>query len=201
MARYTGPKRRLSRREKVALFAKDTEFIERKGAVPPGQHGNARLRRKVSEYGIQLREKQKARRIFGVLEKQFANYYKAASRSRGNTGSRLLELLEMRLDNVVYRLSFSPSRAGARQLVSHNHILVNGKKMNIPSFQVKPGSTVAIWGKMLDNTQVRKSLESQSTLPSWLERKATVGKVLRAPSRDEMEQGIAEQLIVEYYSR
>ena len=200
MARYTGRKRRLSRREGVALFAKDAAFIERKGAIAPGQH-IGRSRRKPSEYGIQLREKQKARRIYGVLERQFANYYEEASKKRGNTGQALLGLLETRLDNVAYRLGFAPSRAGARQLVSHGHISVDGKKVSIPSFRVKPGSTVAIFGKMLDNTQVQKSLKSSETLPEWLERQATVGKVLRWPSREEMEQGINEQMIVEYYSR
>lgn len=201
MARYTGPKRRLSRREGVALFAKDASFIERKGAVPPGQHGGARSRRKVSEYGIQLREKQKARRIYGLMEKQFAKYYDQASRKRGNTGVGMLELLEARLDNVVYRLGFAPSRAFARQLVSHGHVSVNNKKVDISSYKVRPGSTVAILDKMLDNTQVKKSLEGSPTLPEWLERKATVGKVLRLPNREEMEQGINEHLIVEYYSR
>lgn len=200
MARYTGPKRRLSRREGVALFTKDAAFIERKGAVAPGVHVG-RSRRKPSEYGIQLREKQKAKRIYGLMEKQFAKYYQMASKKKGNKGNALLELLETRLDNVSYRLGFSPSRAGARQLVSHGHVSVNNKKVNIPSFQVKAGSTVAILGKMLDNTGVSKSLEVQKTLPEWLERKATVGKVLRVPTRDEAEAGINEQLIVEYYSR
>ncbi len=200
MARYTGPKRKLSRREGVALFAKDAAFIERKGAVPPGPV-HPRARRKVSEYGIQLREKQKAKRTYGLLEKQFAKYYQTASKVRGNTGNVLMQLLETRLDNVVYRLGFSPSRAGARQMVSHGHISVDGQKVTIPSFQVKPGSTVAILKKMLDNTQVRKSLDAQTTLPEWLERKATVGKVLRVPNRDEAESGIDEHLIVEYYSR
>lgn len=200
MARYTGPKRKLSRREGVALFAKDASYIERKGAVAPGQR-KVRRARKLSEYGIQLREKQKAKRMYGLMERQFHKYYAIASRRKGNTGLALLELLETRLDNVVYRLGLSPSRAGARQLVSHGHISVDNKRVNIPSFQVKPGLTVAILGKMLDNTQVKKSLQSEQTLPGWLERKATVGKVLRLPERSEMEQGISEQLIVEYYSR
>lgn len=199
MARYTGPKRRLSRREGVALFAKDAAYIERRGATAPGQHGK-RMRRKPSEYGIQLREKQKAKRIFGILERQFNRYYQLSSKKRGNTGTALLQFLETRLDNVVYRLGFTSSRAGARQLVSHGHIIVDGKKVNIPSFRVKPESTIAISGKMSDNTHVKKSLES-NTLPEWLERKAVVGRVLRVPSREEMEQGINEQLIVEYYSR
>lgn len=200
MARYTGPKRRLSRREGVALFAKDAAFIERKGAVPPGHHGTRRARRP-SEYGIQLREKQKAKRMYGLLEKQFSKYYQIADKKTGNTGEVLMQLLETRLDNVVYRLGFATSRSSARQLVSHGHIAVDNKKVNIPSFQVSSGSTVAILKKMLDNTQVKKSLANQETLPEWLERKATVGKVLRLPNRGEAEQGISEQLIVEYYSR
>ncbi|MDO8570093.1 MAG: 30S ribosomal protein S4 [Candidatus Daviesbacteria bacterium] len=200
MARYTGPKRRLSRREGVALFAKDVAFIERKGAVAPGVHVG-RSRRKPSEYGIQLREKQKAKRIYGLLERQFSKYYAMAAKKKGNKGSTLIGLLETRLDNTVYRLGFSPSRAGARQLVSHGHIMVNNKKVNIPSFQVRAGYTVAILDKMLDNTGVSESLKAQTTLPEWLERKATVGKVLRMPSREEAETGINEQLIVEYYSR
>ncbi|MCL4367375.1 30S ribosomal protein S4 [Patescibacteria group bacterium] len=199
MARYTGPKRRLSRREGMALFAKDAPFIERKGAVAPGVH-LGRTRRRLSEYGVQLREKQKAKRLYGILEKQFANYYKKASKSKGNSGLTLLILLESRLDNVVYKLGFASSRTFARQLVSHGHVKIDGQKVNIPSFQIKPGTTVAILDKMLDNTQVKKSLEN-STLPEWLERKATVGKVLRLPNRDEMEQGLNEQLIIEYYSR
>jgi len=200
MGKYNGPKRRLSRREGMALFAKDAAFIERKGAIVPGSHGTRRAR-KPSEYGLQLREKQKAKRMYGLMERQFANYFKTASKVKGNTGEKMLNLLETRLDNIVYRLGFSPSRSGARQLVSHGHVVVNNKKVNIPSFQVKSGSTVAILNKMLDNTQVRKSLESNETLPAWLERKATVGKVLRLPVRAEMEQGINEQMIVEYYSR
>lgn len=200
MARYTGPKRKLSRREGVALFAKDAAFMERKGAVVPGQHGTRRARRP-SDYGVQLREKQKAKRIFGLLERQFNKYYQNASKSRGNTGVTLMQQLETRLDNVVYRLGFSQSRSGARQLVSHGHISVNNQKVNIPSYQVKPNSTVAILGKMLDNIQVKKSLEVNPTLPDWLDRKATVGKVLRFPDREEMEQNINEQLIVEFYSR
>lgn len=200
MARYTGPKRKLSRREGTPLFAKDASYFERKGAVPLGQRVS-RSRRRVSEYGIQLREKQKAKRMYGILERQFSRYYQMASKKRGNRGQALLQLLETRLDNVAYRLGFSPSRAGARQLVSHGHVSVDNKKVTIPSFQVQAGSTVAILDKMLDNTQVRKSLESQQTLPGWLERKAAVGKVLRVPTREEMEPGISEQLIVEYYSR
>jgi len=200
VARYTGPKRRLSRREGIALFAKDVKALERKGAIPPGQHG-ARMRRRVSEYGLQLREKQKAKRIYGILEKQFKGYVQKASKFKGATGLSLLEHLETRLDNVVYRLGFSKSRAGARQLVSHGHIRIDDKRVTIPSYKVKVGQVIAISDKLRDNTQVKKSLEEFETLPEWLERKATIGKVLRIPKRDEMEQSIDEQFIVEYYSR
>ena len=200
MARYTGPKRRLSRREGLALFAKDAKALEKKGAVPPGQHGLGR-RRRISEYGIQLREKQKAKRFFGILEKQFKRYFVEASKVRGATGLALLQTLETRLDNVVYRLNFAKSRAGARQMVSHGHIKIDGKKVNIPSYKVSVNQTIEITSQMRDNTQVKKSLDEESTLPEWLERKATVGRVLRMPGREEMEQSIDEQLIVEYYSR
>ncbi len=200
MARYTGPKRRLSRREGLALFAKDAKALEKKGAIPPGQHGLGR-RRRVSEYGLQLREKQKAKRIFGLLEKQFKRYFDEASKVKGATGLALLQTLETRLDNVAYKLAFAKSRAGARQLVSHGHIKVDGKKVNIPSFKVGINQTIEISEDLRDNTQVKKSLEEASTLPEWLDRKATIGKVLRIPSREEMEQSIDEQLIVEYYSR
>lgn len=200
MARYTGPKRRLSRREGLALFAKDVKALEKKGAIPPGQHGLGR-RRRVSEYGIQLREKQKAKRIFGILEKQFKRYFEMASKVKGATGLALLQTLETRLDNTVYRLGFAKSRNGARQLVSHGHVKVDDKKVTIPSYRVSVNQTIAISDKLRDNTQIKKSLEEVETLPEWLDRKATVGKVLRNPAREEMEQSIDEQLIVEFYSR
>lgn len=200
MARYTGPKRRLSRREGLPLFSKDVKALERKGVVAPGQHG-AKFRRRLSEYGVQLREKQKAKRMYGILERQFTKYYNMASKVKGATGLALLELLETRLDNIVYRLGFAASRAQARQFVLHGHILVDGQKVTIPSYKVKIGQTIALSSKILDNTQVKKSLESAETLSEWLDRKAAVGKVLRMPKREEMEQSIDEQLIVEYYSR
>ncbi len=200
MARYTGPKRKLSRREGMALFAKDEKIFERKGIVLPGQTGRGR-KRKPSEYGIQLREKQKAKRMFGLLEKQFRRYFKVASKVKGATGHHLLLGLETRLDNVVFRLGLTKSRNNARQLVTHGHINVDGKKVSIPSFALKVGQTVALSGKIVDNIQVKKSLEENQTLPEWLMRKATVGKVLRLPEREEMEKSINEQLIVEYYSR
>lgn len=198
--RYTGPKRRLSRREGIALFPKDIKSLERKGAVPPGQRGN-RMKRRLSEFGLQLREKQKAKRMFGISEKQFSGIVKEASRSKGATGQTLLELLETRVDNVVYRLGFAKSRTEARQFVSHGHIRVDNKKLTIPSSKVKANSTVAISPNFVDNTQVKKNLEESKEIPGWLERKAAVGKVLRTPQREEMESVINEQLIVEYYSR
>lgn len=204
MARYTGPKRRLSKREGLPLFTKDVKAIERKGAVPPGQHGlRVRSRRRLSEYALQLREKQKMKRIYGVLEKQFKHYFEKASKVKGARGLSLLETLETRLDNIVYRLGFAKSRAFARQLVSHGHVKVDDKKVNIPSYNVKIGQTIALGNKLRDNIQVKTSIDEvkQETLPKWLKREATVGKVLRKPQRDEMEQAIDEQLIVEYYSR
>lgn len=200
MARYTGPKRKLSKREGVALFAKDVKSLERKGAVPPGFRGT-KVRPRFSEYSLQLREKQKTKRLYGLLERQFRNIFNEASKSKGATGNKLLELLEVRLDNVVYRLGFAKSRPEARQIVSHGHVTVDGKKINIPSFRVKEKSVVAIAPKFVDNTQVQKSLEENTSVPQWLERKAAVGKVLRVPEREEMESIVNEQLIVEYYSR
>lgn len=200
MSRYKGPKRRLSRREGVPLFLKDAKSLERKGAIPPGMRGT-KIKRRLSDYGIQLREKQKAKRLYGLTEKQFRNIYVQAAKSGGATAQTFLELLERRLDNTVYRLGFTKSRMEARQIVSHGHIMVDGKRVNIPSYRVKPGQIVAISPKFVDNTQVKKSIERDDTLPGWLDRKATVGKVLRSPAREEMEQVINEQLIVEFYSR
>ena len=140
-------------------------------------------------------------RLFGLSEKQFSRVYKEASKSRGSTGQTMLELLESRLDNVVYRLGFTSSRFESRQLVSHGHIRVDNKKVTIPSYRVKTGQIVAISPGFVDNTQVKKNLDTHETIAEWLERKATVGKVLRMPKRDEMEQMVNEQLIVEYYSR
>lgn len=198
--RYTGPKRRLSRREGTALFPKDVRFIERKGAVPPGVRGT-KIRPRFSEFNAQLREKQKTKRLYGLAERQFRNLFWDASKSKGATGQRLLEFLETRLDNIVYRLGFAKSRPEARQIVVHGHILVDGKKTTIPSYRVKINSLVEISSNFLDNTQVQKNLKDDIKLPGWILRKASIGKVLRLPTRDEMENIINEQLIVEYYSR
>lgn len=200
MGRYTGPKRRLSKREGVALFAKDLKALERKGAVPPGMRGT-KSRRRFSEYGVQLREKQKAKRLFGLNERQFRRVYLECSKRKGATGLSMLEILESRLDNIIYRLGLAKSRFEARQMVSHGHIRVDNKKVNIPSFRVKTNQIVAISPGFVDNTQVKKNLAKSEDVPAWLERKATVGKIIRKPIRDEMEKIINEQLIVEFYSR
>lgn len=199
MARYTGPKDRLSRREGFDLFGKGGKLTRL--SVPPGVHGPKGLRN-MSQYGKQLREKQKVKRIYGVLEKQFRKYVEAALKTKGNTGEKLLVILEKRLDNVVYRLGFAPSRPAARQFVSHRHILVDGKRVNIPSYQLKAGETISLSSKAIEIPSVRKLLEDKEyKLPEWLERKAAVGKVKREPKREDITESIVEQSIVEYYSR
>jgi small subunit ribosomal protein S4 len=174
--------------------------IEKKGAVPPGQHGLKSLRRQ-SDYGKQLREKQKVKRIYGLSETQLKNYFQKAIKVRQATGEFLLQMLESRLDNLVCRLGFVASRALARQLVTHRHILVDGKKVNIPSYQLKPGQVVSLDKKALDLTEIKKSLAEKPKLPDWLKRKAAVGQMVRLPKRDEIGSDIDEQLIVEFYSR
>lgn len=207
MARYLEAKCRLCRAEGVKLFLKGDRCyspkcpIERKGAVPPGQRSRRRKRRP-SEYGVQLREKQKLKRIYGVLERQFKRYFKEARKAKEATGKVLLQLLETRLDNVVYRLGFAPSRSVGRKLVNHGHILVEGKRVNIPSYQVKPGEVVNLSLRGLKMAIVAKSLgEKERKIPEWLKRKAGVGKIVRLPQREEIEGEINENLIVEFYSR
>lgn len=207
MARYLDGKCRLCRREGVKLFLKGKRClspkcpIERKGAVPPGVKGTKRARRP-SEYGIQLREKQKAKRTYGILEAQFKRYFKKARKVKGATGEALLRMLEQRLDNIVYRLGFSPSRSASRQIVSHGHVLVDGKKVNIPSYQVRVGETISLSPKGLKIKEVEETLAQKNVIiPSWLERKAAVGRVKKLPERDEIGGEINEQQIVEYYSR
>ena len=209
MARYTGPKFRLDRREGVNLFLKGKRSrsgkhpIDKKGAVPPGQHGNKNTRRKVSSYGIQLREKQKTKRIYGLLEKQFRKYFKMATLKKGATGETLMQLLEKRLDNVLFRSGVAISRNQGRQLVSHGHVLVNQKKVNIPSYSVKAGEVVSLDSKAANFIIVKDSLEfnKDTSLPNWLERKGTVIKINADPSRDQINEPVDEQLIVEFYSR
>ena len=206
MANYHGPVCRFCRREGAKLYLKGERCytpkcaIERR-AVPPGQHGQAR-RRKTSDYGVQLRAKQKARRTYGLLEKQFRNYYDKAVREQGVTGLNLLRHLEMRLDNVVYRLGLGASRRQARQLVSHRHFEVNGRPVNVPAFKVRPGDEIKV---RRSNTAIDVSLEASRlrTMPSWLafNEEEKSGKVLGLPERQEMETGVEEHLIVEFYSR
>ena len=206
MARYLGPKLKLSRREGTDLFLKSgVRAIDSKCKIDtaPGQHGARKAR--LSDYGVQLREKQKVRRIYGVLEKQFRNYYKEAARLKGNTGENLLQLLEGRLDNVVYRMGFGATRAESRQLVSHKAILVNGQVVNIPSFQVSPEDVVSVREKAKKQARIKASLElsGQREKPTWVEVDATnmQGTYKRLPERSDLSAEINEQLIVELYSK
>lgn len=206
MARYLGPKLKLSRREGTDLFLKSgVRAIDTKCKIEtiPGQHGARRGR--LSDYGVQLREKQKVRRIFGVLEKQFSNYYKEAARQKGNTGENLLQLLETRLDNVVYRMGYASTRAEARQLVSHKAILVNGVVVNIPSFTVKAEDTVSVREKSKTQARIIAALElaDQREKPLWVEvdTKKLEGVFKRIPDRSDLSAEINEQLIVELYSK
>ncbi|MDN3653682.1 30S ribosomal protein S4 [Thalassotalea ponticola] len=206
MARYLGPKLKLSRREGTDLFLKSgVRAIDTKCKIEtiPGQHGARRGR--LSDYGVQLREKQKVRRMYGVLEKQFRNYYKEAARLKGNTGENLLQLLEKRLDNVVYRMGYASTRAEARQLVSHKAIMVNGKVVNIPSFAVKADDVVSIREKAKSQARIVAALElaEQREKPVWVEvdGKKMEGTFKRIPDRSDLSAEINEQLIVELYSK
>lgn len=200
MARYAGPKHRLCRREGVRMCESKKCPLDRKGAQPPGQHGK-KFGGRVSDYGVQLREKQKVKRIYGVLEKQFRRYYNQAIKDESNTGLKLLQLLETRLDNLVFRAQLAPSRRTARQLVNHGHVLVDGKKVNIPSFQVSPDQTITLKPKSLKIPDVIEALENKDKPPVWIKRKATVSKLERLPAREDLSQEINEQLIIEFYSR
>lgn len=202
MARYRGPKTKIARKFGDPIFGTDKAF-EKKN-YPPGQHGNNKRRRKSSEYGTQLKEKQKAKYTYGVLEKQFRNLFERASRSKGVTGEVLLQLLESRLDNVVYRLGIAPSRSAARQLVSHRHITVNGEVMNIPSYTLKPGDTIGVREKSKSLEVITESLSTRRYGSSaWLEwdESQMNGKFLNRPEREEIPETIKEQLIVELYSK
>ncbi|WP_282000349.1 30S ribosomal protein S4 [Geotalea uraniireducens] len=208
MARYTGPSCRLCRRENMELYLKGERCFTDKCAIkrrnyPPGQHGQGRP--KVSNYGVQLREKQKVRRIYGILEKQFRGYFEEADRLKGVTGENLLSLLERRLDNVVYRLGFASSRTEARILVRHNHFTVNGRKANIPSIQLKPGDVIQLKEKSRSVACINESLEAvvRRGIPQWLEleKDAFKGMVKSVPVREDITMPIQEQLIVELYSK
>lgn len=202
MARYTGPRSRVARKFGEPIYGPD-KHLDRKN-FPPGQHGMTKKRKKTSEYGIQLREKQKAKYTYGVLERQFRNTFEKASRAKGVTGAVLLQLLESRLDNVVYRLGVAASRAGARQLVSHRHITVNGSVVNVPSYQLKPGDIIGVREKSKSLETIVDSLATRrsSKLP-WLEWDETqmAGKFMNMPERSDIPEDIKEQLIVELYSK
>jgi len=201
MARYTGPKTKIARKFGEAIFGPD-KVLSKKN-YPPGQHGNSR-KRKTSEYGLQLREKQKAKYTYGVLEKQFRNMFNKASRSKGITGEVLLQLLESRLDNIVFRLGLSPTRAGARQLVLHRHVIVDGKVVNIPSYTVKPGQLIGMRERSKSLEVVLDALSGfNHTKYPWIEwdQNLLSGKLLHMPERTDIPENIKEQLIVELYSK
>lgn len=202
MARYIGPKSRIARKFGDPIFGPD-KHLDRKN-FPPGQHGMNKKRKKTSEYGIQLREKQKAKYTYGVLERQFRNTFEKASRSKGVTGEVLLQLLEARLDNVIYRFGVAPTRSAARQLVSHRHISVNGSVVNIPSFQVKPGDIIGVREKSKSLESITDSLTTRKfSKLSWLEwdDAQMAGKFMNVPERTEIPEDIKEQLIIELYSK
>ncbi|MBG7613580.1 30S ribosomal protein S4 [Polaribacter sp. BAL334] len=202
MARYTGPKTKIARKFGEAIFGEDKNFEKRN--FPPGQHGAAKRRGKKSEYATQLMEKQKAKYTYGILERQFSNLFKKAQAAQGITGEILLQLCESRLDNVVYRMGISPSRSGARQLVSHRHITVNGEIVNIPSFRLKEGDVVAVREKSKSLQAIESSLiASSNTVYEWLTWNADKkeGTFVKVPERLQIPENIKEQLIVELYSK
>ena len=209
MSRYTGPVCKLCRREQTKLFLKGERCMTPRCAIerrnyPPGQHGPGR-QRKPTQYGLQLREKQKLRRIYGITERVFRNYFSRAARQPGIAGENFLRILERRLDSVVHRLGFAASRSAARQLVAHGNIQVDGRKVDIPSFLVKPGMVVAVHEKLAVNPQVQESLQRArvSHVPTWLELDGVDarGKVVALPSRGEIDTAVDEKVIVEFYSR
>jgi len=200
MAKYNGPKDKLSRREGVDLFNKGAKLTRLN--ILPGVHGPKGQTRAPSQYGRQLREKQKVKRIYGILEKQFKKYVEKALKSKGNTGEALLVLLEKRLDNVIYKLGFSTTRPMSRQLVSHRHVLVNSKIVNIPSYQVKAGDVISLSSKIIEMPLVKKLIsDNEYQMPGWLERKVSVGKIVKDPVRSDIVELVSEQDIVEFYSR
>ncbi|WP_026753781.1 30S ribosomal protein S4 [Sediminibacter sp. Hel_I_10] len=201
MARYTGPKTKIARKFGEAIFGDDKAFEKRN--YPPGQHGNTRRRGKKSEYAIQLMEKQKAKYTYGILEKQFRNMFKKATASKGITGEVLLQLCESRLDNVAYRMGLSPSRSGARQLVSHRHITVNGELVNIPSYQLKAGDVVAVREKSKSLETIQNSLANSSNVYEWItwNNDTKKGTYVSVPERIQIPENINEQFIVELYSK
>jgi len=201
MARYIGPKSKIARKFRDPIYGPD-KYFEKKN-YPPGQHGQSKRRSKASEYGIQLMEKQKAKYTYGILERQFKNTFQKAARKGGKTGEVLLQLIEARLDNVVFRLGISPSRSGARQLISHRHILVNGKVVNIPSYEVRPGDIIAVRERSRSLETILNSVASRSNQYPWMEWDVNTltGKFMSYPEREQIPENIKEQLIVELYSK
>ncbi len=201
MARYTGPKTKIARKFVQDIFGDDKAFEKRN--YPPGQHGNAKRRGKKSEYAIQLMEKQKAKYTYGVLEKQFRNMFKKATAAQGITGEVLLQLCESRLDNVVFRMGVSPTRSGARQLVSHRHITVNGQKVNVPSYQLKAGDVVGVREKSKSLEAIQNSLSNSSNVYEWItwNNDTMNGTYVSVPARIQIPEQINEQFIVELYSK
>lgn len=201
MARYTGPKTKIARKFGEPIFGADKSFEKRN--FPPGQHGNANRRKKKSEYAVQLQEKQKAKYTYGILEKQFSNLFKKASRSKSITGEALLQFCESRLDNVVYRMGIAPTRSAARQLVGHRHILVNGEIVNIASYMVKPGDSIQVREKSKSLEIITDSLANRSTSYEWIEWNpdTKTGTFVAVPERSQIPENIKEQLIVELYSK
>ncbi|GIW48946.1 MAG: 30S ribosomal protein S4 A [Caloramator sp.] len=206
MARYSGPSCKLCRREGVKLYLKGDRCYSDKCALArrpyaPGQHGHNK--KKLTNYGVQLREKQKAKRIYGVLESQFRKYYEEADRLKGITGENLLRLLELRLDNVIFRLGFASSRAEARQLVRHGHFTVNGKKVNIPSYQVRVNDEIAVREKSRSSEKIKALMQVETNVPKWLtvDKENMVGRVVSLPQREDIDIPVNETLIVELYSK
>ena len=201
MARYTGPTSRIARRFGEPIFGPDKALAKK--AYAPGQHGNQRRRGKQSEYGVQLMEKQKAKFTYGILEKQFSNLFKEALRRKGVTGENLLQMCEMRLDNVVYRLGIAPTRRAARQLVTHRHITVNGENVNIPSYALKIDDQIAVRERSRSLEVIRNSIANPPNQMEWLEwnSETQVGRVVSVPERIQIPENIKEQLIVELYSK
>ncbi len=201
MARYNGPKTKIARKFGEAIFGDDKSFEKRN--YPPGQHGQSKRRAKRSEYSLQLQEKQKAKYTYGILERQFSNLFKKASASKGITGEVLLQLCESRLDNTVFRMGLSNSRSGARQLVSHRHITVNGEIVNIPSYQLKAGDVISVREKSKSLTVIESSLASSSAVYEWLtwNSDTKTGTFVTVPERLQIPENIKEQLIVELYSK
>ena len=201
MARYTGPKTKIARKFGEAIFGEDKSFEKRN--YPPGQHGNTRRRGKKSEYSVQLMEKQKAKYTYGILEKQFSNLFKEALRRKGITGEILLQMCELRLDNVVYRLGIAPTRRAARQFVTHRHIMVNDKLVNIPSYALAVGDVVSVRERSKSMEAINNSVANHNSQMEWLEFNpdSKVGKILSSPERIQIPENINEQLIVELYSK